>query len=238
MEDAYLAFSELLKRPDQKSVDVIHAFLEALLANWDYTPLNTPYTRWDNDVLHYFSHECLVGFVAVSMQERAFSAAAEVLSMPLYKRRAHDRTGESATYAAFLPHLESLESRNRKLSLNRLSLHADLLAEHHEHSSVRFDSFLEADLTLYVRGLLSPKFHWYPISGVFLGRSFGSLPTYVRASSAKFYDRLKPLLLDLDADALRTNLADAIANTRGLRFDYHEVSIQRLLNLEALATSA
>jgi hypothetical protein len=158
--------------------------------------------------------------------------------MPLYKPRAHENTGEHATYTAFRSHLESLESRNINLKLNRLSLHADLLSEHHEHSVVSFPSFLEADLTLYVRGLLSPKCRWYPVSAVFLGRSSGALPTYVRATSARFYDRLKPLLLNLDASTLRTNLVAALAQTKGLRFDYQEVSVEQLLNLPNLATTA
>jgi len=237
LEDTFRAFLELIRNGGEKTADIVHSFFETILTNWDYAPLNVQYTRWDNDVLHYFGHECLVSFVGLAMHERAFSTAAEVLSMPMYKPRAHDRTGELATHASFFPHLESLESRNRSLKLNRLSLHADLLAEHHEHSIVRFDSFLEADLTLYVRGLLSPKFHWYPISGVFLGRSFGALPTYVRATSERFYNRLKTLLFNLDANTLRTNLAAAAAQGRPLRFDYQEVSLQRLLNLEALATS-
>src|SRR6476659_2407818 len=43
--------------------------------------------------------------------------------------------------------------RNQRLRLSRLSLHADLLAEHHEHSLVSLTNFIEADFTLYVRGL-------------------------------------------------------------------------------------
>jgi hypothetical protein len=238
VEDAYRAFRELVRQNDSNSTDAIHGFFEALLANWDYAPLNVSYSRWDNDVLHYFGHECLVGFLAVAMQERTFSIAADVLSMPLYKPRFHERTGEAATYVSFFAHLESLEARNRKLQLNRISLHADLLAEHHEHSIVKFDSFLEADLTLYVRSLLSSGFGWYPVSGVYLGRSFGSLPTYVRATSTKFYDRLKPLLFNMEADTLRANLTATLAQVRGLRFDYQEVSVPKLLNLEALATTA
>ncbi len=77
---------------DAAAVDKIHTFFEALLEQWDKTPLNKAYSRWDNDALHYFGHECLVGFVAIAMRARAFSVAAEVLSMPLYKPRAHENT--------------------------------------------------------------------------------------------------------------------------------------------------
>jgi hypothetical protein len=238
LEDTYRAFIELVTSKDESAVDTIHSFFEALLLNWNYSPLGKTYSRWDNDVLHYFGHECLVGFVAIAMDARAFQLAAEVLSMPLYKPRDHDRTGEAASYTAFFAHLPSLDGRNQRLKLNRLSLHADILAEHHEHSLVPFTNFIEADFTLYVRALLAPKFRWYPISLVFLGHSFGSFPTYVRATSARFYDRLRPLLLGLGVDALRAQITDALTGTKPLQMDYREISVPKLMNLEALARDA
>lgn len=237
IEDVYRAILELIRSDNDKSADIIHDFFEAVLSKWDYAPVNQTYNRWDNDVLHYFGHECFVGFVAIAMQERAFVLAADVLSMPFYKARAHERTGEAVSYAELRPYLESLESRNRTQNLRRLSLHADLIAEHHEHSLVSFSGFLEADLTLYARGLLTGQ-EWYPISGVYLGHSFGALPTYVRATSERFYKRLQPFLLNQDAPTFRTNLQAALSQSRGLRFDYREISVSRLLNLENLGTSA
>ena len=238
IEDAYRAFVELVKGGRQQSTDSVHAFFEALLGSWNARPIGRTYTRWDNDVLHYFGHECLVGFVAIAMQERAFDVAAEVLSMPLFKPRDEDPTGEAVTYQYFREHLQSLDARNQRLKLNRLSLHADLLSEHHQHSIVSFASFMEADFTLYVRGLLTPKYRWYPESAIFLGRSYGALPTYVRATSRRFYDRLKPLLFNLDAVDLRSQLAAMRAESRPLQIDYREIPLAQLLNLEGLATDA
>jgi hypothetical protein len=227
----------MVRAEDTAAVDTIHSFFERLLLNWDYTPLGGSFTKWDNDVLHFFGHECLVGFVAIAMQERRFSIAADVLSMPLFKPRNHEQTGEAATYSKFRPYLESLESRNQQLKLNRLSLHADVISEHHEHSVVPFSSFMEADVTLYARGLIATKFPWYPVSAVFLGRSFGSLPTYVRATSKRFYDRLKPLLFNREPDVLRSELTAALTASKGIQFDYREVSVAQLLNLEGLGTA-
>jgi hypothetical protein len=172
------------------------------------------------------------------MEARAFQMVADVLSMPLYKPKDHDRTGEPALYTSFLAHPQSLDFRNQRLRLSRLSLHADLLAEHHEHSLVSLTNFIEADFTLYVRGLLRPKFRWYPASMMFLGHTSGSLPTYVRATSARFYDRLRPLLFGLDANSLRADVATALAGTKPLQMDYREVSVSRLMNLDALARDA
>jgi TIR domain len=238
LEEINGAFVDLIRSGEPRTADIVHSFFEGLLALWEYAPLNTSFTRWDNDVLHFFGHECLVSFVGAAMQERDFHVAADILSMPFYKPRAHERTGEPVYYNSIRSYLESLRSRNDQLKLNRLSLHADLLLEHHEHSVISFTSFMEADITLYVRGLIAPKYGWFPVSAVYLGRSFGALPTYVRATSTKFYERLKPLLLDLDVQTLKATIISSSNERGGLRFDYQDVSVAQLLNLDQISTSA
>lgn len=237
-EDVYRALQELVRSGYSGATDKVHTFFEGLLRLWDFSPLNTQYTRWDNDVLKFFAHDAFVSFVGICMQEREFDFAAQVLSMPFYKPRSHDRTGEAARYIEFRPYVESLDARNQRLRLNRISLHADLISERHQNSLVRFDSFLEADITLYVRGLLSPNLGWYPVSSVYLGDTYGSLPTFVRAMSERFYNRLSPLLLGLSADKLREQLTSAIQESRGLRFDYRDIAVARLINLDQLGTAA
>lgn len=237
-ENLYRAFREILTNQNARSADVIHTFFEKLMRGWDIFPLNRQYTRWDGDVFQYFAHDALISFIALAMENKAFSFANDLLSMPLYKPRAHDRTGEAVEYVAFRPYLESLEQRNREMSLRRISLHADLINEAHEHSVVSFTSFLEADLTLYVRSLIASKLDWYPISAVYLTDTYGALPTYVRSQSARFYEQVRPLLLNTSADDLRKIVVDASANRELLRFDYRSLDIARLLNLEKLATNA
>lgn len=233
-ENLYRAMRHLISDPTTKNADIIHSFFERLLGLWDYRPIGTTYSTWDNDVFRYFAHDAFVSFVALAMQKKAFKFASEILSMPLYKPRANDITGEAAQYVEFRPYLESLEHRNKQLSLRRISPHADLLNDAHAHSVVSFTSFLEADLTLYVRGCISPKFDWYPISAVYLADKFGSLPTYVRATSANVYTLLQPLLLDQSPNNLRKILAE---KGEPLRFNYRSVDLVSLLNAEQLSTN-
>lgn len=238
LESVYAAFFEIIQSNNNKARDLVHSFFESIIEFWDYSPVGETYTRWDNDSMHFFGHDCLVSFVAACMQERAFDFAAELLSMPFFKPHAQRRTGEAVTYTALRPFLESLDSRNQELRLNRVSLHADLLNEHHDRSLVPFGSFLEADLTLYVRGLIAPKYEWYPISCVYLGDAYGALPTYARATSARFYERVQPLLLGQDATSLRQTVQAATeSGTRLLRVGFGRVSLSQLLNTEQLATS-
>jgi hypothetical protein len=235
-ENAYRAIRQMVSNSSDRTQDTIHAFFESLMKSWDSVPLNTRCTRWDNDVYQYFVHDLFVSFVAISMEQRSFELAAEILSMPFFKPRAHDQTGEAADYTEFRPYAESLDKYGS--SRRRISLHADLLNEAHEHSVVSQTAFMEADLTLHLRGLLVPKMSWYPISALYLGSTYGALPTYVRAKSRRFYERLKPLLVNTEAEAIRSHLSDLATKREGLRFDYRTLDVERLIAAPELATSA
>lgn len=235
-ENAYRALRHLISHQDGKTADALHAFFESLMRSWDYTPLNVRYSGWDNDAYQYFVHDLFVSFVSIAMQQRSFDLVTDVLSMPFFKAKAQDRTGEAADYVEFRPYTESLDNYGR--SQRRISFHADLLNEAHEHSIVTPTAFMEADLTLHLRGLLAPKLSWYPISALYLAHTYGSLPTFVRAKSKRFYERLKPLLLNTEADALRQHLAESAKIDKGLRFDYRTLDVARLIAAPELATSA
>jgi TIR domain len=235
-ENGYRAIRELVRMATGNTTDVIHKSFESLMTSWDQSPLNVQYSRWDNDAYHYFVHDMFVSFVAIAMQERAFDQAAEVLSMPFFKPKSHDTTGDAADYVSFRTYAESLEALGRER--RRLSLHADLLNEGHEHSIVSQSAFMEADLTLHLRGILAPKLDWYPISALYLSSTYGALPSYVRAKSKRFYDRLKPLLMNLEADAIRSVLSDDQIKNAFLRFDYRTLDVARLIAAPELATSA
>ena len=235
-ENAYRAIRQIISNSTAKSADFIHAFFESLMKMWDYCPLNVRYSKWDNDVYQYFVHDAFVSFVAISMDQRAFELAADILSMPFYKPKSHDRTGEAADYTEFRPYAESLDNYGK--TQRRISIHADLLNEGHEHSIVSQAAFMEADLTLHLRGLLVPKLRWYPISALYLTSTYGALPTYVRAKSTRLYERLMPLLMNTDAVSIRKHLADLENNGKALRFDYRDLDVARLIAAPELATSA
>ena len=234
LENLNLALSDLVRAGDQRSIDTVHSFFEKIFSLWDYHPVNSKFTRLDNDAYQFFGHNAFVSFVAIAMRERSFAMAADVLSTPFFKPRDNQNTGEAVSYSKFKAYLQSLETRNSNMKLNRLSLHADLLAEHHEHSSVAFNYFMEADLTLFVRGILSPKDSWYPDSSIYLSDSYGALPTFARATSTRVYEKLKVILFNKSPNELRQQ----ITNVSVPRSAFREIPIRELLNLEKLATAA
>lgn len=238
-EEAYAALREIVRSNEERRFDRIHDFFERMFSKWDYSPINRSFTRLDNDVLRFFGHDCFVGFVAIAISEGQFQELSEFLSTPFYKPQSDGRTGQTNTYAEYRPYLESLEHRNKQKQLNRISLHADMLNDTHQHSIVPIDRFLEADLLLYVRSLLAPTYRWYPISGLYLSHTYGAVRLFAKAQSTTQYMRLSPLLFGMRAEEFRTALAPYVNGTQSVvRFDYDTLPLQRLLNLEKLATTA
>ena len=234
LENLYSALTELIRVGDPKTIDSLHSFFEVLLALLDKTPTDQRFTRIDNDVVRFFAHDALISFVAIALQERAFKFAADLLSVPFFKPNIDQKTGTTVSYSSFRTYLDSLENRNKLKKLNRISLHADLLFERHEHSTVSFSYLLEADLILFVRGLIEPSYSWYPITSVYLQHTSDSLPSFARATSAVFYERLKPLLFDISPESLKRLIAES--QEKMPRSGYWQISVNGLLNLEKLAS--
>ena len=55
-----------------------------------------------------------------------------------------------ASFGVFHNHLESLNHRNSRLQLNRLSVHADMLNERCTDSGISFNTIMQADFVLYL----------------------------------------------------------------------------------------
>lgn len=236
-DEVYLAFRDLFRVDEKKAFKAAHDFFERFLADWDYSPLNETYTRLDNDALRYFIHDCFVGFVAIALAEEKFEGLSEFLATPFYILKHDGRTGDTNNYAMIRPYLESMEHRNRQKNLNRLSLHADIIAETHKTSVVPLDQFLQADLVLYVRSLLNTSFPWYPISAIWLAGSYGSVKVFARGESTRYFSRLASLFFGLGPEPFRTKIREQIADPNGVfRFDYRALPLESLLNLEKLGT--
>jgi hypothetical protein len=238
-EEVYNAFRVLLRSEDEKVFEAVHTFFEDVSKFSEHRPHSGVFSRLDNDVVKYFVNECFVGFVALSIAEGLYGPLSDFLVEPYYRPDHDGRTGKAVHYTEFRAHLESLEVRNQQKKLNRISLHADVIAETHQHSLVPLDRFSEADFILYVRGLLASNYKWYPVSGIWLSHTYGSLRIFARAQSGKFYNRISPLLFGRSASNLREALAPYVSGEQQVvRFDYETLPIARLMNLENLATTA
>ena len=239
-EQAITAINAIIENDEgSSSADAIHRFLEDLFGLWDYgRPDNGRYSVIDNDALKFFAHSTFVATIACCMKQRKFAFANSVLSTPFFKPSSNEYTGKLENYTSLRTYLKSLEEiRKRRLSLNRLSVHADMIKDTFNHSIVSLGDFMEADFTLYLRGMMESDTgasDWFPVSLVYASDSYGAFPTYVRATSKSFFSRLSPLLGDASAEQIRSTIRDGKGR---IRFGgWADPDVWQLANAEALAT--
>ncbi len=128
-------------------IQIVHRFLESLIPYMD-RPKNV--TRWREDGLDNFKfivHELYLYAVACFIKNEKFDSAAGLMSNDYYLSDSFTDYYGSAmiTFSVFRQNLLSLQERNNRLELNRLSLHADLLLQRSEKSGIEFRDLMQAE---------------------------------------------------------------------------------------------
>lgn len=114
---------------------------------------------------------------------------------------AADRREPMADFTIFNDHLASLEHRNQRLALRRLSLHADFIEKRSNGSGVPFQSLMQADFILFLHDLLTRKGQWrrwLPVTLIFASRMHSPFEVFARARSKR---HLATLMLALGTDS-------------------------------------
>jgi hypothetical protein len=109
------------------------------------------------DLPKFIGHELMVTLFAALIGERRWQMVTELCQETIVNPNPNGRfSGESpVTYLYACDHVELLDHRKRRLRLNRVSLHADILKERHETGQLGelspWRRFQDADFFLYLR---------------------------------------------------------------------------------------
>ena len=101
-------------------------------------------------------------------------------------------------FDVFQHYLRALEYRNKRLKLNRLSIHADLLKQRSKTSGIAFHQLMQADFVLFIRSCLDPlreKMYqrWWPVTLVHIERHRGAFEIFARSQSKEYFNKVKCL---------------------------------------------
>lgn len=212
----------------------LHRFFERLL---EYTarPEGLMQYRdedWDN--FKFFAHELFASSIALFLRFERFEFVA-ILTTRQYvlpKSIRASRNEPVGGFDALNWHLESFETRKRRLSSNRISLHADKLIERTTGSVLEPRELCQADFVLYVKcEILGTR--WYPQTWIYIGEHSGTLEFFARACSAEYFQSVMTKLFNI---ADKSQLV-AVANN-GLRFSagWSSLNVGNLMGIEKLAT--
>ena len=220
----------------------IHRFFESLihyLARDENTPQR--FTDWDFDVFKFIIHELFLNTIAVLLKFEKFESASYLLNQKYYVSQ-NSLYGETLkSFTVFREYLKSLEHRNNRLSLNRLSLRADFLKERTESSGLDFRNIMQADFICFLNAELNEKGDlysgWYPDTLLYIIRSYNAIEIFARAQSKNYFDKMKCILNIESVEELKKLITEFKEGKRQVpRWDFRSFSPSILVGIEKLAT--
>src|SRR5690606_29654736 len=184
--------------PAEENVLKIHRFLEGLIPYTDRPENINRWSEWDFDNFKFIVHELFLYVVAIFLKHERFSELNLLLSQQFYVSGRSDYGKDAMVgYGVFRHHLRSLEHRNSRLKLNRLSLHADLLEQRSKSSGLEFRYLMQADFVLFMRAeVLQSDIYsrWFPDTLMYVGRFHSSFEVFTRSSSKLYFEKAKCIL--------------------------------------------
>lgn len=191
---------------DEKYIEIVHAFFERFQVYF-HPPKNvTSYHDTDFDNFKFFAHELFLHVGVTLISSGRYEAFNHLVETPYYLQHRADRGQEPmGNFTELRQYLKSLEIRNQKLKLNRLSLTADFLHDRAGASGIDFLKIMEVDFLLFLRAELADFDYynrWYPDSLVYLGYGHRVFEIFERSRSKRYFERIRPVLGNASKDDL------------------------------------
>lgn len=188
--------------PVELFIQRLHRFFESLIP-FMHRPENiSQWNQSDFDNYKFIVHELFLYALAILLKHDRIEQANYLLQQQYYLP-GNSEYGRNVmlSFTVFREYMYSLEYRNKRLSLGRLSLRADLLKERCAGSGIDLRYLLQADFVAFMRAEIEQQNdykHWWPETLLYIGHSNSPLEIFARSVS-KFYFNRSKVLLSIDA---------------------------------------
>lgn len=229
--------------PSEDNINKLHRFFESLIPYMDKPSHISSWRESDFDNFKFIIHELFLYTIAILLKNEQFNLTGKLLSQQYYiEGKVQNGQPAMFEYHIFRVYLRSLDRRNERLKLNRLSVHADLLKERVKGSGLEFKHLMQADFLLFIRSDLHKDNYyqaWFPDTLVYLGRFNNPFEIFARSSSATYFEKVKVALGINEVNDLG-KLIEVYANDsqRIPRWSFESFSPKTLLSYEHLSTRA
>jgi hypothetical protein len=162
-----------------------------------YRPAHVRQWREENfDPYRMICYEGFLALIAILLQERRFDLLEVAVGHPyLIQGRDAGEGASTTTFRVFAQGPESFERRKQRLQSRQYDLFADLVAETYAASFPSLDAMVEADILLYLRGMIVADGLgyelWWPRMILYASRS-RIPPLFARSESASFFEQWAP----------------------------------------------
>jgi hypothetical protein len=215
----------------------IHRLFEKLLPYLQRPRSMSSYRQWDFDNYRFIVWEIYLYAVAIFIQRERFAAASIMVNTMFYVDHATDYGREPMqSFVIIYDEISSLEQRNRRLKLNRVSVRADLLEKRSHTSGLDFRCLIQADFVLYLRAALANSI-WHPETLVYMSRLSTALEIFARAESKRYFDKIKSIFQIENKEAFEPLISGFRERKMYVpRFNYSTINPEALMNIGKLAS--
>ena len=227
--------------PANENILKLHRFFESLISYTTCPEHITQCSKWDFDNYIFIVHELFLYAVAILLKSERFKQANALLTQQYYIAGNSDYGRNTmVSFAVFRKNMESLEYRNKRLELRKLSIRANLLKQRSKTSGIEFRYLMQADFVLFMRAELEPKdwnTWWWPETLIYVGGFNSSFEIFARSISKQYFDKVKCLLGIENPEDLNELLDWYTTHPQKLpRWEVNSFSPRALLGFENLGT--
>ncbi|MFL9863978.1 TIR domain-containing protein [Paraburkholderia fungorum] len=236
--DDVLAVIQAVARyqPTEENLLKIHRFFEELLGYYGPPSNVNSYSDWDFDNFIFVTHELFLHTIAIFIDGEHFEQARTLIATEFYVANSRVFGGNPMVSAAAINSgTGSLDRRNERLKLQRTSLRGDLLHDRCKSAFTRFESLAQADVLLFMHFKRAGAY-WWPYTVIYLGPGRAPMPVFARASSTKFFNKLR-VLFGLDTgEQMRAWIERLAADDRLPQAGYTRLPVEWLTAADTIAT--
>jgi SEFIR domain len=225
---------------DIETMKIFHRFFEKLIVYFHAPRERRQWNTSEFDNFKFIVHELFLYAIACFMANERFALISHLLSIPyLDKEGQHGQGAALRPFRVLYREVASLQNRNIRLGLNKISLRAEIIKDRCRNVPINFDQLMEADFIMYVRTLVDPvgEVPWYPITLIYCLRHRQNFESIARAASRSYFDEFKAVLGVANKDELSRALERLEASpTQLIKWQFETLIPSQHLNLEQIAS--
>ncbi len=191
--EAIKVFSCIARHINDDFIEEIHKLFEKLLPYMEPPTNAGSYSDTDCDVPKFLIHELFLYAVALLINKARFKAVARLMDKHYYFPSAR-RNEKFLPFIEIRQYIKGFTIRNQRLKLGRANLRADYLMNRCNVFGITFDSIIQTDIILAIKGALSsgPWSGWYPDTYIYSDK-YWNYEMLARAESREHFDKIKCL---------------------------------------------
>lgn len=226
--------------PSEEYILKLHRFFETLIPYMSRPEDVRQWSGWDFDNFKFIIHELFLYAVAILLKAERFDQANILLTQQYYLAgNSEYGKGVMVSFIVFREYMKSLEHRNKRLGLNRLSIRADMLEKRSKSSGIEFRHLMQADFVIFMRAEIESEdcySRWWPETLLYVARFHSAFEIFARSISKRYFDRVK-CLLGIDKPEDLNELLESYKSDRQKlpRWQFESFSPSILLGFEQLA---